>query len=185
MVKSQKTGKQIVEAIVLVMAVVIISVVAALVVGTLLSETIFTNIEESGTISNETLSSVSNVTNSSFSILATSSSAVCGLTITTNATGGEIVNSDNYTFFTDCKLILFANSTYIGEDINATYTFAYTSTRNPTGVNISQIQEQFGLFVTGLLAFLAIIGTIIGVVWLVFYVKQLFDKKDGLQGITA
>ena len=84
-----------------------------------------------------------------------------------------------------CSTVCPFDAIYIGEDINATYTFAYTSTRNPTGVNISQIQEQFGLFVTGLLAFLAIIGTIIGVVWLVFYVKQLFDKKDGLQGITA
>ena len=54
-----------------------------------------------------------------------------------------------------------------------------------TIINVTALSDQFGLFVTGLIAFLAIIGTIIGVVWLVFYVKQLFDKKDGLQGITA
>lgn len=54
-----------------------------------------------------------------------------------------------------------------------------------TIINVTDLQNQFGLFVSGLVAFLAIIGTIVGVVWLVFYVKQLFDKKDGLQGISA
>lgn len=54
-----------------------------------------------------------------------------------------------------------------------------------TIINVTELQEQFGLFVTGLIAFLAIIGTIVGVVWLVYYVKSLFDKKTGLQSITA
>lgn len=52
-------------------------------------------------------------------------------------------------------------------------------------INVTELQDNFGLFVTGLIAFLAIIGTIVGVVWLVFYVKQLFDKETGLQSITA
>ena len=52
-------------------------------------------------------------------------------------------------------------------------------------INVTAVSEQFGLFVTGLIAFLAIIGTIVGVVWLVYYVKELFDKKRGLQSITA
>ena len=54
-----------------------------------------------------------------------------------------------------------------------------------TIINTSEIASQFGLFVTGLIAFLAIIGTIVGVVWLVFYVKMLFDKKTGIQNMTA
>ena len=54
-----------------------------------------------------------------------------------------------------------------------------------TIVNTTAISESFGSFVTNLIAFLAIIGTIIGVVWLVMYVKKLFDKKEGLQGISA
>ena len=54
-----------------------------------------------------------------------------------------------------------------------------------TIINVTAISDQFGLFVTGLIAFLAIIGTIVGVVWLVYYVKLLFDKKKGLQGIAA
>lgn len=54
-----------------------------------------------------------------------------------------------------------------------------------TIINTSAISESFGTFVTGLIAFLAVIGTIVGVVWLVGYVKTLFDKKEGLQAITA
>ena len=54
-----------------------------------------------------------------------------------------------------------------------------------TIINVTAVGEAFGLFVTGLIAFLAIIGTIVGVVWLVFYVKALFDKKTGIQALTA
>jgi len=54
-----------------------------------------------------------------------------------------------------------------------------------TIINVTAVSESFGDFVTGLIAFLAIIGTIVGIVWLVFYVKALFDKKTGLQGISA
>lgn len=54
-----------------------------------------------------------------------------------------------------------------------------------TIINVTAVGEAFGDFVTGLIAFLAIIGTIVGVVWLVFYVKALFDKKTGIQALTA
>jgi large-conductance mechanosensitive channel len=54
-----------------------------------------------------------------------------------------------------------------------------------TIVNTTEISEEFGSFVTNLIAFLAVVGTIVGVVWLVMYVKKLFDKKEGLQGISA
>ena len=54
-----------------------------------------------------------------------------------------------------------------------------------TIINVTAISNSFGEFVTGLIAFLAVIGTIVGVVWLVFYVKALFDKKKGIGAITA
>jgi len=54
-----------------------------------------------------------------------------------------------------------------------------------TIINTTAVSESFGDFVTNLIAFLAVIGTIVGVVWLVMYVKMLFDKKEGLQGISA
>jgi len=54
-----------------------------------------------------------------------------------------------------------------------------------TIINTTAVAASFGTFVTNLIAFLAVIGTIVGVVWLVMYVKKLFDKKEGLQGISA
>ena len=54
-----------------------------------------------------------------------------------------------------------------------------------TIINTTAISDSFGTFVTNLIAFLAVIGTIVGVVWLVMYVRKLFDKNEGLQGISA
>ena len=54
-----------------------------------------------------------------------------------------------------------------------------------TIINTTAIEEQFGAFVTNLIAFLAVIGTIVGVVWLIYYVIKLFDKDSGVQAITA
>ena len=54
-----------------------------------------------------------------------------------------------------------------------------------TIINTTAISASFGSFVTNLIAFLAVIGTIVGVVWLVMYVRKLFDKKEGLTNITA
>jgi len=54
-----------------------------------------------------------------------------------------------------------------------------------TIINTTAIADSFGTFVTNLIAFLAVLGTIVGVIWLVMYVKKLFDKKEGLQGISA
>ena len=54
-----------------------------------------------------------------------------------------------------------------------------------TIINTTAISNSFGTFVTNLIAFLAIMGSIFGIVWLVMYVRRLFDKKEGLQGISA
>jgi large-conductance mechanosensitive channel len=54
-----------------------------------------------------------------------------------------------------------------------------------TIINTTSISTSYGAFVTAILAFLTIGGTIIGIVWLLKYVKGLFDKKSGLNGMTA
>jgi len=50
-----------------------------------------------------------------------------------------------------------------------------------TLINTTWIGVQFGLFVTALLGFLAVIGVIIAIVWLISYIKPLFSKEDGIQ----
>ena len=54
-----------------------------------------------------------------------------------------------------------------------------------TIINTTAISENYGAFVTAVLAFLTIGGTIIGIVWLLKYVRGLFDKKSGISGMTA
>lgn len=179
-------SKDIINGVVIAMAVVVIAVISSLIVSSILESSTFDGIDITGTITNESLGAVDNITNITLGIISTDSTATCTIGSVNNATSGGILTSGNYTFYgSDCKLILVSASDYIGETLNATYDYAYDSNRTNSGVNVNNLKTQFGLFITGLLSFLAIIGTILGIVWLVFYVKALFDKKDGLQSLTA
>ena len=168
------------KAIVLVMAVIILVLTSALIIGSLVNSTSFQT-TLSGTTTNETLTNVTNISASTFGIVSTYPNAVCSLSSLVNATGGESLAAGNYTFTASgCTLILADASTYIGEDLNTTY--SYTSVQQSIGgVNTTWIGEQFGLFVTALLGFLAVIGVIIAIIWLIGYMKPLFSKEDGIQ----
>ncbi len=54
-----------------------------------------------------------------------------------------------------------------------------------TIINVTDLEDQFGAFVTALIGFFAVIGVIIAIVWLVSYIKPLFDKKDGVQSFAG
>ena len=177
-------SKNLISTIMTVMIVVILAVVSALIIGTFLGNSVFDDVPVTGTNTNETLTNVTNITASSFAILSTYPTATCTLSNVHNATGGELLGAGNYTY-SSCSIILTNLSSYIGEDLNATYDFSRPSGTNTAGLNVTALSNNFGLFVTGLVAFLAIIGTISGVIWLIVYVKQLFDKKTGLQAISA
>jgi len=179
-------GKKVINAVTVAMVVVIFAVIGALIVGSVLNLSIFDNVISSGSVTNESLGAVDNVSNTTLAIKSSISNAICSLTTLYNSTGGETLSSGNYTFYTTaCNLILNSSSSYINESLNATYTYTYDTNRSIGGINVAQITNDFSAFITGLLAFLAIIGVIVGVVWLVFYVRSLFDKKTGLPGISA
>jgi len=54
-----------------------------------------------------------------------------------------------------------------------------------TILNVTELTNSFGGFVTGLIAFFAISGTLIGILFLVKYVVRLFSKDSGLGSISA
>jgi hypothetical protein len=54
-----------------------------------------------------------------------------------------------------------------------------------TIINVTTLTASFGGFVTGLIAFFAIAGTLIGILFLVKYVVKLFSKDAGLGAISA
>ena len=180
-------GKKIIESIAIVIMVVIVSVIGGLIIGTILDSSTFDNIFISDSASNETILAVSNIT---FRTVANAGLDSFSMTlgIVTNATDGAIIDSGNYTSTSNGTIIATAGgaiSTFNATNWNVTYTYTYDSGINPTRLDVDNVSDQFGLFITGLLAFLAIIGTIVGVVWLVFYVKMLFNKKSGLNTLTA
>ncbi len=54
-----------------------------------------------------------------------------------------------------------------------------------TIINTTTISSNYGAFVTAILAFLTIGGTIIGIMWFFKYVRPLLSKKEGISGMTA
>lgn len=175
-------GKDITKAVSTAVAIVVLAVIAALVVGAILDSGTFSQGDITGINTNESLGVVDNVTNVTFAIISTQPTAVCNFGALYNATGGElIIGTGNYTFYTDCKLILQDDSPYVGETLNATYEYVYTGEGSQI-INVADIKEDFGEFIAGLLGFLGIIGIIIGVIWLVMYVAKLF-AKEGLNNL--
>jgi len=168
---------EILKSIGVAVGITIFAVIAALIVGAILDSSVFSEGDITGTNTNETLSAMDNITNSTFAIISTQPTATCNLDSVNNATGGEeIVGAGNYTFYaSDCKMILQDDSPYIGEDVNVTYDFTYVG-EGLTIISVSDIKNNFGEFITGLLGFLGIIGIVLGVLWLVLYVVKLFSK---------
>lgn len=54
-----------------------------------------------------------------------------------------------------------------------------------TIINVTALSATYGTAVIAVTAFLATGGTIIGIIWFVKYAKSLFDKKEGLNSMTA
>ncbi len=54
-----------------------------------------------------------------------------------------------------------------------------------TIINVTALSETYGAAVVAITAFLVVSGTIIGILFLVRYVIQLFDKKSGITQMTA
>ncbi len=52
-------------------------------------------------------------------------------------------------------------------------------------INVTLLKSAIGLFLAGLWGFFGLAGTVISIVWVVSYVKDLFSKKEGLGSITA
>lgn len=50
-----------------------------------------------------------------------------------------------------------------------------------TIINTTELSNNFSAFVTALIGFFSVIGVIVAIVWLITYIKPLFDKKTGIQ----
>ena len=52
-------------------------------------------------------------------------------------------------------------------------------------LNTTDLEEGFNAFVIGIITFLGVLGIIIGIVWLISYLKPLFSKEDGIQAFAS
>ena len=180
-----KKAKDIIDSIAIAMLVVVFVVIAALIVSTITSNSVFTDIPSSGTVTNETNAWL-NETDYTLATAGTGGFASPVITAIWGAEGGLYNVSIATANATVTSAGVVTNATvYTNGNVSISYTYNYASGTSLAGLNVSEIQEDFGSFVTNLIAFLAVIGTIIGVVWLVLYVRKLFDKKQGIQDLTA
>ncbi len=176
-VNSSKEGKNIIGAVILVMVVVLISAIAALIVGSVLGSEVFSGSSGSSV---ENLTAVDNITTQSFSILSTDSFATCTLLAVQNSTSGTALTSGNYTQPTGCSILATESSEFIGFNWEVNYTFVRPGSAG-VAINITTLTTGFGAFISGIVIFLAVIGIIVGVMWLVSYIRPLFSKEDGIQ----
>ena len=186
-----KTSREFIDSSIIAMLVVIMVVISALIVATITQSSVFTDIPStsSHTVTNETSAWI----NSTGYTLDAYNTSTSGFTITAiwNATdNGEgtynlSIPTGNATV--SSLGVVTNSSSFIWENVSLSYTYTYSvaSGTSLAGLNVTEISNDFGTFVTNLIAFLAVIGTIVGVVWLVMYVRKLFDRKDGLQAISA
>lgn len=181
---NKERATKIFGAIGLVTGAVILLAIAGLITGAILGSSVFADTVTTGTNSNETLVVADNVTTLDFAILSTFSSATCTLIDVINATGAATISSGNYTQPTTCQILPTTGSEFVPSSWNVSYSYTNTQS-NTAGLNVTELSEGFSGFVTGIVAFLAIIGLIIGVVWLISYLKSLFNKDEGIQSFSG
>ncbi len=81
-------------------------------------------------------------------------------------------------------VILIAIASLIVGSILASPVFDVGVNQTPI-INTSLLTDGFAAFVIGIIAFLGIIGIIIGIVWLISYLKPLFSKDEGIQSFAG
>ena len=54
-----------------------------------------------------------------------------------------------------------------------------------TIVNVTALSAQYGLAIAAFVGFFVLAGTVGALVWVIKYVKSLFDKNSGINSITA
>ena len=79
-------------------------------------------------------------------------------------------------------VILIAIAALIVGSILDSDVFANETT---TIINVTLLTDGFSAFVLGIVTFLGIIGIIIGIVWLISYLRPLFSKDEGIQSFAG
>ena len=178
-------GKEIVNSVIIAMLVVIAVVLGALIIATVTSNSTFDDIPSARTATNETAAWL-NETDYTLSNAGANGFASPVITAIWGDDGGSYNVSIPTANATVTSAGVVTNATvYTNDNVSISYTYTVASGTSLAGLNVTTVTNSFGTYVTNLIAFLAVMGTIIGVVWLTLYVRKLFDKKQGIQSVTA
>lgn len=88
----------------------------------------------------------------------------------------QVVNAVQETSSAVLNIVLYA--LIIGSLLGAS---VFTSL---TIINTTTLQSNYGLFVTGLIAFFSLVGTVVGIAFAIKWMKGILSKKDGLQSMS-
>jgi len=157
---------------------IMITMFTALILGSILGISLFANIEGSGSVVNQTDAWI-NETGWTLDYSTLTDFAYTNLVIL-NSTDNSTIGSGNYTV-TDNVLY---NATAQNYDlIRVSYDYTYETSDTLSGVNINALSAIFAAFVVAVFAFVVIGGTLMGILWILPYIKPLF-KKNAL-GMSA
>ena len=152
---------------------IMVIVFFALILGSILSISIFTNIDTSGTEINETGGYI-NTTGYTLLFSDETDIAYTGVVIL-NASDNVTILSGNYTL---SAVGVLTNATATNYDsVLITYNYSYETSSTLAGIDVNALSAIFAAFVVAVTAFVVIGGTLLGILWILPFIKPLFKKN--------
>ena len=156
-------------------SIIMITVFFALVLGSILSIDIFTNIDVSDSVANDSAGYI-NATGYTF-VFPTETDIAYTNVVILNATDNSTLLAGNYTVSAAGVL---TNATAVTiDDVLISYDYAYESSSTLAGIDVNALSAIFAAFVVAVTAFIVIGGTLLGILWILPFIKPLF-KRDAL-----
>lgn len=154
---------------------IMVIVLFALVIGSILSISLFQNIDASGTVTNETGGYINTT---GYTLLYSTETDIAYTNVAIiNVSDNVTILAGNYTVSAAGVVTNATAATY--DDVLITYDYAYESTATLAGINVNALSAIFAAFVVAITAFIVIGGTLLGILWILPFIKPLF-RKDAL-----
>ena len=155
--------------------VIMVIVFFALVLGSILAVDIFSNIDVDSSVVNDSAGYI-NETGYTFVFSDQTDIAYTNVAIINNSDNVTIL-AGNYTVSAVGVLTNATEQDYT--DILISYDYAYESSSTLAGIDVNALSAIFAAFVVAITAFVVIGGTLLGILWILPFIKPLF-KKDAL-----
>jgi len=152
--------------------IIMVIVFTALVLGSILGISLFSNIDATGTVANET----AYINTTGYTLLySTETDIVYDSVVILNATDNTTIAAGNYTL---SAAGLLTNATAVNYDsVLVTYGYTYETSSTLSGINVNALSAIFAAFVVAVTAFITIGGTLLGILWILPFIKPLFKKN--------